>query len=262
MLKISILRKVIIPTLFSLLFCFLVPVPSASQELNGYDIMKKVDERPIPVDMKSESVMRLIDKRGKERVRTIRNFRYGDDKQILWFLKPADVKGSSFLKHEHDDRDDDMWLYLPAFGKVRRIASHAKKGSFMGSDFTYEDMGDRKLHEYTYELLEEVNIDEKQCWVVQSVPNEGVVTDYSKIISWVWKEGEAPVKEEFYDKRGKLKKVKSADFQKVDKYWVISSMTMENLKSRHSTEIAISDIQVDTGLKESVFDTRYMKRIQ
>ncbi|MCP4727921.1 MAG: outer membrane lipoprotein-sorting protein, partial [bacterium] len=184
--------------------CSKAPALYAQETLTGAQIMEKVDTRSIPVDSRMETVMKLIDKRGSVRERTLKSYRFGDDKQIMWFLAPADVKGSSFLRHSYDDRDDDMWLYLPSFGKVRRIASHAKKGSFMGSDFTYEDMGDRKLKDYTYKLTGEETVGERECWIVESVPNKGVVTDYTKIVSWVWKDEYMPLKEEFYDKRNQL----------------------------------------------------------
>ncbi len=234
---------------------------TAQEQMTGAQIMEKVDTRTVPVDSRMETIMKLIDKRGSVRERTLKSYRWGDDKQIMWFLAPADVKGSSFLKHTYDDRDDDMWLYLPSFGKVRRIASHAKKGSFMGSDFTYEDMGDRKLKDYEYKLMGEEKIDGKECWIVESIPNKGVVTDYSKIVSWVWKTEYMLIKEDFYDRRNQLKKKKVLEPVNVGKYWVAQFMSMENLKSKHKTEIYMNNIEVDTGLEEKLFDTRYMKRI-
>lgn len=234
-----------------------------SQELTADTIMEKVDTRIIPKDIVSEMTMDLVDKRGKVRSRAVKNNRMGDDKIIMWFLKPADVKGSSFLRISYDDRDDDMWLYLPAFRKVRRIASHAKKGSFMGSDFTYEDIGDRKLNDYTYKKLKESEkYEEYDCWVIESVPVEGLVTDYVKIVSWIWKEEFFPVKEEFYDKRGTLKKIKTVELTQVEKYWVPSKMTMEVIKTKHKTVLDFTKIEVDTGLDEKVFSQNYLKRIR
>lgn len=223
--------------------------------------MEGWDNRIFPIDNTSKMTMNLIDKKGKIRERLLKTYRMSDDKQIMWFLQPADVKGSCFLRLSYDDRDDDMWIYLPAFGKVRRIASHAKKGSFMGTDFTYEDMGDRKLKDYTYQLLKEEEINGKSCWVVESIPNEGVATDYSKIVSWIWKDGYYEIREEFYDDRGNLKKIKTVEMLKVEKYWVPEVIVMENLKSNHKTEMIFDELEVDTGLDEKVFKSNYMTRI-
>jgi len=234
---------------------------TAQEKLSAYQIMENWDNRTFPVDMTSKVTMNLIDKKGKVRTRLLKAYRMSDDKQIMWFLKPSDVKGSSFLRISYDDRDDDMWIYLPAFGKVRRIASHAKKGSFMGSDFTFEDMGDRKLKDYNYQLIKEEEINGKSCWVIESIPSEDVATDYSKIVSWIWKDVYIDIREEFYDKKGNLKKVKTLEVIKVEKYWLPKLIVMENLKSKHKTEMVFEDIEVDTGLEEKVFKSNYMTRI-
>jgi hypothetical protein len=231
------------------------------EKLTADQIMQKVDTRIIPKDMTAMMKMDLIDKKGNMRSRAMKTYRMGDDKQIIWFLEPADVKGSSFLRLSYEDRDDDMWLYLPAFGKVRRIASHAKSGNFMGSDFTYEDMGDRKLNDYTYKLLKEETIDGKDCWVIESTPKQDVTTDYAKIVSWIWKDEYVDIKEEFYDKKNNLKKVKLTELQQVQQYWVPSKLSMKDLKSDHKTELVFDQISVDTGFKDEIFDTSYMTRI-
>jgi len=230
-------------------------------KLTAYQIMNHWDNRTIPIDMTSQMTMNLQDKRGKVRTRLLKTYRIGDDKQIMWFLKPSDVKGTSFLRLSYDDRDDDMWIYLPAFGKVRRIASHSKKGSFMGTDFTFEDMGDRKLKDYNYQLVKVEVINDKTCWVIESIPNENVATDYSKIVSWIWKEDYSSLKEEYFDKKGNLKKVKVVDVINVEKYWLPTSITMENLKTKHQTEMIFDEIKVDTGLDKKVFKSNYMTRI-
>ena len=112
----------------------------AQDTMTADQIMTKVDTRIVPKDVTAQMRMDLIDNKGSVRQRTVKTNKLGDDKQIMWFLSPADVKGSSFLRMSYDDKDDDMWIYLPAFGKVRRIASSAKNGSFMGTDFTFEDL--------------------------------------------------------------------------------------------------------------------------
>jgi hypothetical protein len=235
---------------------------NAAETLTANQIMTKVDTRTEPQDLTATITMNLIDSKNQSRQRLLKTYRFGDDKQIMWFLEPADVKGSSFLRISHDDQDDDMWLYLPAFGKVKRIASHAKKGSFMGTDFTFEDLGERKLKEYRYTLLKEEEFNAQACWVIESLPQKGVNTDYAKIVSWIWKDDFFAVKEEFYDRAGVLMKVKTVELTELKPYWVIKQMTMEDLKAIHKTEMIFDQIQVDTGLDEKIFDTNSLKRIR
>ncbi len=227
----------------------------------GDEIMKKVDEVVVPKDMKSAMKMNLIDSKNQARQRDLKVFRLTDVKMMMWFLNPADVKGTCFLKIANTDRDDDMWIYLPALAKVRRIASSAKNGSFMGSDFTFEDMGDRKLKDYSYKFLKTEALDGKQCWVVESVPNTGVSTDYSKIVSWVWQDANMSVREEFYDKKGTLKKIKTTELVKVKTYWIPRKNVMQDLSSKHRTEILFEKIEVDTGIDANMFDQNNMTKI-
>lgn len=225
------------------------------------EIMKKVDSRVVPQDMKSIMKMNLIDKKNTVRQRDLKTFMLSDKKTMMWFLSPADIKGSSFFKINNDDKDDDMWIYLPALGKVRRIASIATNGSFMGSDFTYEDMGDRNLIDYTYNLLKEETINGKQCWVIESTPKAGVSTDYSKIISWIWKDENIAIKEESYNKKGALKKIKTIELAKVKTYWLPKKNTMEDLTVNHKTELLFDKVEVDTGIDPKIFDQNNMTKI-
>ncbi len=235
---------------------------SLAEELTPFQIMEKVDNRLIPVDMTSDMIMSIIDKKGRSRNRAITSFRMGDDKSIMWFQKPADVKGSSFLRISHDERDDDMWLYLPAFGKVRRIASSAKNGSFMGSDFTYEDMGDRKIADYDYEILRSEELAGRLCWKIQSIPKKGVVTDYSKSILWVWQDQFMIIQGNLFDKRGNHKKTMAVSPIQSGKYWIAEKLVMENLKRKGRTELSFLNIKVDTGLEEDLFNSRQLTRIR
>ena len=225
------------------------------------EIMKLVDTRTVPQDMKSLMKMNLIDKKNTVRQRDLKTYMLSDKKTMMWFLSPADVKGSSFFKIDNDDKDDDMWIYLPALGKVRRIASSATNGSFMGSDFTYEDMGDRNLKDYAYKLVKEETLNGKPCWVIESTPNSGVTTDYSKIVSWIWKDDYIAIKEESYNKKGVLKKIKTVELMKVKTYWMPKEVIMEDLSVSHKTELLFDKIEVDTGIDPKIFDQNNMTKI-
>ncbi|MFC1477925.1 outer membrane lipoprotein-sorting protein [Candidatus Margulisiibacteriota bacterium] len=232
-------------------------------ELTGKDIMLKVDQRAIPKDMKSRMTMNLINKNGQVRSREVTAFRQGDKKQIMWFLAPADIKGTSFLRVEHDNDTEDMWLYLPAFKKTRRIVSSAKKENFMGSDFTYEDMSTRKFKDYTYiRRLPDDMIASYNCYIVESIPKEDVDITYSRIISWVWQEDNLPIIEQFYDKIGNLKKVKTLSALKKQKqYWMPGKFEMHDVQKEHKTELVFEEVKVDTGIPDAYFSTRYLRRI-
>ena len=228
---------------------------------NADSIMKKVDNRTTPKDMKSQMKMNLVNSKHETTQKTMKCFMKGDDKMMIFFQSPADVKGSSFLKISHDDKDDDMWVYLPALGKVRRIASNQKNGSFMGSDFTYEDMGDRNLNDYTYAYVKTETYSGVQCYVIKSTPKTGVTSDYSSIYSWIRTDNYFPIKETYYNKTGMLTKTKTVELTVSGTYYIPKKITMYDLKAYHATEIVFSDIVVDSGVDATMFDQNNMTKV-
>lgn len=252
------------------LFCFLVLViktPDAAA-LSGLEIMLAVDQREDGDDQTSEAIFELINKRGQKRVRdTIRFWKDYDGresfdaKMITFFKSPPDVKGTGFLSwsYEDDNKDDDQWLYLPALRKVRRIAASNKGDYFMGTDFTYDDMGERKVEEDTHSLLRSETYAGVDCHVIASVPRQkGYI--YSKKITWVDRANLLPLKINFYDRKQRLLKTLTTEWQMVDKIWTWKKAEMKNHLSGHTTRIAISSIRINTGLKDSDFSARTLKR--
>ena len=137
----------------------------------GYDIMKKADEVAEPKTSSSTATLTIHSKKGSDRIREVimKSKDYGDvAKSVIVFTTPKDVAGTGYLTfdYEEEDKDSDNWLYMPAMKKTRRIASSGSEseGSFMGTDFTYQDMGDRSLNKYTYNLLGEESVDGVACY--------------------------------------------------------------------------------------------------
>jgi len=134
---------------------------------SGYEIAKKLDEKNKPKNMASKTSMVLMNSKGKTRSSVMLTKIMDDSRlQLIWFIEPKDDRGISFLKIEHDDRDDEMRIWLPAFKRVRRISASKKGDSFMGSDLSYEDMTSRSLAENDYKRLEDETIDGRECFVI------------------------------------------------------------------------------------------------
>ena len=122
----------------------------------GLWVAQRIDQREKGNDVSVNMDMTLIDKRGRERQRKLFIIRkdFDDkDKLLLKFSYPNDIKGTSFLVWEHKERDNERFLYLPALGRIRRIATREKNENFAGTDFSYEDISGRKLGDYTYTLI-------------------------------------------------------------------------------------------------------------
>ena len=135
-------------------------IPLSALALTAEEIAKKVESRDDGDNSISTMTMISTDKHNKERVRSMKSYskNKGEDSQsVIFFLKPSDVKNTSFLTYDYDDdkRDDDQWLYLPALNKTKRIPASDKDSSFMGSDFSYSDMTEPNLDDYNFKVLKE-----------------------------------------------------------------------------------------------------------
>ncbi len=230
-------------------------VRAEDKQLSALEILKKADDiisAPKDQDLKIKLV--LIDAEGNEEVRRMSMLQKGSDKRMVKFLSPASQKGIGVLSLP----DDIMYLYLPAFKKTRRVASHVKNTKFAGTDFTYEDMEAIKYSEkYIPDLLKK----EENHFVLQLKPEEGVRTDYSKLIIWVRIDNFCTTKVEYYDKGNELFKIMTnKNIEKVGDYWIYRESEMEDLQSEHKTRMIIEDVKFDSGISDGIFTERYLSR--
>lgn len=231
----------------------------------GLDIIRSVYYRPTGEDQEGLLTMTLINSQGDSRVREIKQFikDFGkEEKKIMFFLSPADVRNTSFMNWSYDEkgRDDDQWIYLPALKRVKRISSDSKSDYFMGSDFTYDDLGDRHPSEDKHKLLREEEFNGEDCYVVESIPREEEYM-YSRTVTWVIKDKWIGLKKEFYDEdEDHLKRLKVKKYEKIKDYWIITHSQMNNVQKNHTTDMLLEDVKVDTGISDSKFTERMMKR--
>ncbi|NKN33286.1 outer membrane lipoprotein-sorting protein [Marichromatium bheemlicum] len=230
----------------------------------GEEIMTRVDQRPDGEDRRSTMVMELINSNGSTRVRRMLVLSKDDGpdtRKVMALQSPPDVKGTAFLTWEYDDiaRDDDRWLYLPALKRVRRIMGESRNDAFMGSDFTYDDLGDRSVEEDTHTLIGEERLDGHDCWVVESVPR-GDDELYVRKQVWVRQDADLPIKVEFYDHRGLLKVLRVLEARQQDGFWVQFRTEMHNVQQDHRTLMTIEEIAHDTGLRDALFEVSAIQR--
>lgn len=239
------------------------------QAQTGRDIIQKVKDRPDGDSRSSKMTLKLINKKGNERERKVISYSMDvgankkDRKTLMFFEYPGDVKGTGFLTWDYDEigKDDDKWLCLPAMKKTRRISgASAKKDYFMGTDFTYDDMGSRNVDEDDHKLLREEAVDGQKCWVVESISKDSRDI-FSKKVSWIRQDNYMAVKVEYYDKLGKLhRKLFISDIVKVDGFWVAKKMHMTNIQTNHQTEIIIENPKYNIGIGESSFTVAKLEK--
>lgn len=217
-------------------------------------------------DFKARVMMKLISKGGQERVREMTMLRKnygvpgGEQKYFIYFYQPADVKDMTFMVYKYPGKDADRWLFVPAISMVRRIAAKDKYSSFVGSDFTYEDVSGRNLEEDTNSLVKEEKTDGKDSYVVKSTPKAGDM-EYSYKMAWIDKTTFLPIKEEYYDRKGELYKVFTAiEIKDIKGFPTITKRSMKNLQSGHSTEVTYSKADYGIGIEDSLFSERFLKQ--
>lgn len=222
----------------------------------GLDYVRRVDKNmQAGKDLTSTSRTTIISSGGTKEIRVMKMYRKGE-KKLFFFISPPGVKGVAFLSLS----DDKMYLYMPAFKKVRRIASSAKGGSFMGTDMAYEDMA---TTDYTKKYnVKFVSENAKEAHLIMTAKS-GTDAAYSKMdatidkVHWVRKFSKV------YDKSGKLLKIMKMEKVKViDGYAVPTHIEIRNVQTNHRTIIDQLDTHFNTGLKDSLFSKRRLSRIR
>ena len=237
----------------------------AQEKLTGLQVMQKVYDRPTGNDMEATLTMTLINANGDKRVREIKQFirDFGKvEKKIMFFVKPADVRNTSFMNWSYDDpnKDDDQWIYLPALKKVKRISSDSKGDYFMGSDFTYDDLGDRKPTDDNHKILREEKLNGEDCYVIESTPKDPDYM-YSKTVTWVIKGKWIGLQKKFYDEDGDfLKTLNIEKYDKIKGYWIVLRAKMDNVQKKHQTIMELSNVKINIGIPARMFTERMMKR--
>lgn len=253
---------VILSILHPALGCF-----AQSPMERGFEIAVEADRRASGYgDLTAEMEMVLRNKEGRESGRMIRTRTMetpaDGDKILTIFDSPGDVKGTALLTHSHKVGDDDQWLFLPALKRVKRISSRNKAGAFMGSEFSYEDLGGREVEKYSYKYLGEEILEGHRCFVVERYPRDTKNSGYSRIVSWVDQDEYRTWKEDYYDRKKRfLKTLTIREYRLyMETFWKAHWMRMVNHQNGKETDLLWSHFTFSTGLSDSDFDQNSLKR--
>jgi len=248
---------------------FVATVPRLEAAMSARAIMKKQsDQHKISNEFEVQQMI-LIDKKGNKEKRKlqrwVKEMEKGVYRALVAFLDPADIKGVALLTWQKKSGADDQWLFLPAEGKMKRVASGSKSNYFMGTDFTYEDMESEELDSKTYKIVKEEKCGDHDCWLIEAKPKSKELakkSGYGKRLIWVRKDIFVTVKAEFYSKRGKLIKVMdNRDWVKVSgSAWRAKKSLMNNLKKKHKTLIVATSRDTDTNISKQTFTEKFIKK--
>jgi hypothetical protein len=220
----------------------------------------------------SSASMRLVNDKGQERERKTTGVsslqKNGvDSNLVVRFLEPADVRGTAFLQIQHADRDDDMWIYLPALKKTRRLVASNKRDSFVGTDFSYADILPLRPGQFRHRLVRSETVDGQDCYVVDSEPKEETVKHdlgYARRTTWLRKDNYLETKVVYLDASGRALKTQTATQHeavgKDGKHWLARRRDMLNHDTGHRTVLVLDRIDTTTPVPDSAFRVQAIER--
>ncbi|HHU35671.1 MAG TPA: outer membrane lipoprotein-sorting protein [Treponema sp.] len=179
---------------------------------------------------------------------------------MIVFQKPTSVAGTRFLTIEKKGGSDDRWIFLPALGKVRRVASSEGSARFVGTDFSYDDISsvNRAASADTHTMLKEESIRGTPCHVIESIPKDSGF-QYSKLISWIAKDSLVSERIELYDRKGNhVKTVEILETKEVQGRLSPMVTKMSTLADGTSTEIRVQILKYDDPIPAGVFTTNFL----
>ena len=250
--------------------CLVAGQPAVAQdpspEARGLEIAREARKRGEGFgNLVSQLTMVLRTAKGQEsrrqmRLKTLEVANAGD-KTLFVFDRPADVSGTAFLVHAHRDKPDDLWIFLPALNRVKRISSANQSGSFMGSEFAYEDITTQEIEKFTHKYLRDEPCGDLACTVSERTP-VGEDSGYSRQLVWHDKKEYRPWRVEYYDRRNELLKTLTlADYElHLDRYWYAGEQKMMNHLTGKSTVLKTSEVQLQAKLNERDFTRTGLRR--
>jgi len=254
------MMKIVINLVIAMLFCSNI---FGQNDLTAKQISEKAKNMAQVDALEMISTLKIIDSKGRERIRQTSSVtkKFGEmNKTLFKFLSPADVEGTGILIFDYDNKNDDMWIYMPALRKTRRIVSSEKGKSFMGSEFTNADMTAPNTNDYNYELLGSEEVNGVMCWKIENTPiNEDIAdeNDISKKIAYIGKSNFLSYKVEIYNLDEELEKVMDiSEYEMIDtinKKYMAKKMEVKNLLNGRVSVMIIEKIQLGTNLPESTF---------
>jgi len=246
----------------SSLLAFFVPIIGLQAQLpTGDEIVEEMTAIMNPTNSKGVMTQTIQTSSGQLRTFELESYSANKgEKTLMRYLKPASIKGQAFLMLNNAD---DIWTYFPRTGRVRKLASHAKKQRVQGSDFTYEDMGsgDTWREEYTATNLGEDEIQKQPCWKLQMDGIPEKEPPYSRMVIWVRQADYCPLQMDYYSEKGEvMKSLYLEDIQDIEGIPTATKMTMRNHEDGTATWMEMLSVTYQWEPPKGFFSERNLKK--
>lgn len=239
----------------------------SAQQPDPVQLMEKSRDLTMSGNMKARVTLTITERNGSERNRTIDMYSrtYGDtEKRLIKFLDPADVRGTAMLIIDYKDAQDEMWIYLPALKRTRRIVTSEKGKSFMSSEFSNADMTSSTLSDFKIRHLPESG--KNGQWVIESVPVDNDRADeygYSRKVTYLSSDKLVTRKIEFYNFDNELFKtieiVSTIPMQGKEGY-IMTEMYAENHLNGRSSRVKFDEVNTSSTIPDQTFTVENLSR--
>jgi Outer membrane lipoprotein-sorting protein len=238
-----------------------------AQQPDALEILNRSRELTLVGSMSADIHLSISEKNGAIRLRTIamstKTYKDEMEKRYIKFLEPADVKGTAMLITDNKNTPDEMWIYLPALKKTRRIVTSEKGKSFMSSEFSNADMSSPALADFNHRHIAGSGINNE--WIIESIPvNEEKAEEYgySRKVSYISADKYQILKMEFYNIDNTLYKIIRiiGIFPLPEGKFIVKSMEADNLLNGRKSAIEMNNISVGVKVDDSVFSLQNLER--
>ena len=226
-------------------------------------IVEEAQKRTNATSQRYEGLLQVFDAKGKisdKRWTFERLGSHGQSKAVLRFTGPAEVKGIALLVINHPDRASDQWMWTPALERDRRIALQDRSTRFFGTDFSFEDLEERDVEQYRYELLADDAIDGAACWKIQSTPKETKSSQYTRSLVWVRKDNYAFARIENFVNDQTVRRLNYLDLANVQGIWTARVLEMADLRRGSRTRLTLDKLQYNVPMKDEDFTLQAIRR--
>jgi hypothetical protein len=250
-------------------FVLFVPSRYAGLELSSgaadgaRQIVEEAQKRTDVKSQRYEGLLQVFDAKGKisdKRWNLDRLGAHGDSKAVLRFTAPAEVKGVAMLIINHPDRASDQWMWAPAVERDRRIALQDRSTRFFGTDFSFEDLEERDVNQYEYELIGDDAIDGVACWKIQSTPKQAKSSQYSRSLVWIRKDTYAFARIENFFKDQVVRRLVYSDYANIQGIWTARTLEMSDLRRGSRTRLSLGNLQYNVPTKDEDFTLQAIRR--
>jgi outer membrane lipoprotein-sorting protein len=247
--------------LFAALAVVVVSAGVSAQDAR--QVVGEAQRRSASASQRYEGLLQVFEAKGRvsdKRWTLERIGSHGNSRSILRFTDPPEVRGVALLVVNHPDRASDQWMWTPAIERDRRIALQDRSTRFFGTDFSFEDLEERDVDQYDYELLGEETVDGTVCWKIQSVPKQRKSSQYTRSIVWIRKDNYAFARIESYIKEAAVRRLEYSDIQNVQGIWTARRMEMTDLRRGSRTRLTLDKLQYNAPMKDEDFTLQALRR--